>query len=167
MAHYYLCAMKILMVCLGNICRSPLAEGILRAKAKKAKLNWTVESAGTDATLHIGQAPHKYSQQVADFNNIDISKHEATQFVKEDAEHYDFIYVMDDDNYNEVKRISKNLWDKNKVDFLMNEIYPTKNMEIPDPWFGELDGYFEVYNMMNEACKKIIEKALSLTQKQF
>ena len=159
--------MKILMVCLGNICRSPLAEGILGDKAKEAGLNWTVDSAGTGAAYHLGEPPHKLSQEVAEINNIDISNHKARQFVKEDLENYDFIYVMDDDNYNEVKRISKNLWDESKVDFLMNEIYPGKNMEIPDPWFGEIDGYFEVFDMMNEACEKIIEKALSLKQKQF
>lgn len=159
--------MKILMVCLGNICRSPLAEGILRQKALEAGLNWQLDSAGTGANHHLGEPPHKLSQQVANLNNIDISKHKARQFLKEDLQNFDRLYVMDEENFNEVKRISSNFWNKDKVHFLMNEIYPEKNIEIPDPWFGEIDGYFEVYDMMNKACEKIIEKAMSKSKINF
>lgn len=150
-------AMKILMVCLGNICRSPLAEGILQDKAQKAGLDWRAESAGTQA-YDAGSAPHRLSQKVAKYNGVDISKQCCRKFVKEDLLRFDKIYVMDDDNYDEVKRISKNLWDAEKVDFLLNEIHPGKNEHVPDPYYGDESDYHEVYKMISDACDKIIAK---------
>lgn len=149
--------MKILMVCLGNICRSPLAEGILQQKANTLKINWHVDSAGT-AGYHVGEAPHHLSQKVAKQNGIDISKQHCRQFVKEDMLHYDFIYVMDNSNYNDVKKISKELWNEHKVDLLLNELYPGENKNVPDPWYGNEDGYHTVFYMIDRACEKIIEK---------
>ncbi len=151
--------MKILMVCLGNICRSPLAEGILQSKVQKAGLNWTVESAGT-LGHNIGSAPHKYSQKVAKFNGIDISTQTCKHFTKDDILRFDKIYVMDADNYNDVKQIASDNWDDNKVDYLLNELYPGENVEVPDPWYGGEDGFHEVYKMLDEACSKIIENNL-------
>lgn len=149
--------MKILMVCLGNICRSPLAEGILQHKADKLGLNWEVDSAGT-AGYHVGEAPHKLSQKVAKLNGVDISNQRCRQFKKEDFLHYDKIYVMDTSNYNDVKRLSRELWDEKKIDLLLNEIHPQKNESVPDPWYGEEDGYHKVYKMIDEACEEIIKK---------
>jgi protein-tyrosine phosphatase len=150
-------AMKILMVCLGNICRSPLAEGILQHKAWKAGLPWSVESAGTGA-YHIGEPPHKLSVKVAKLNGVDISKQRARLFVKEDFEQFDFIYVMDSSNYNDVKRISGNWWNENKIDLLLNELHPGQNIAVPDPWFGTEPGFHEVFEMIDKACDKIISK---------
>ena len=149
--------MKILMVCLGNICRSPLAEGILQDKAQQAGFNWSVDSAGTGG-YHIGEAPHHLSQKVAKQNGIDIGKQCCRKFVKEDMLSFDKIYVMDTNNYEEIKRISKNLWNERKVDFLMNELHPGKNESVPDPWYGNEDGYKKVYAMIDEACDAIIIK---------
>ena len=149
--------MKILMVCLGNICRSPLAEGILQHKAGQAGLQWSVESAGTGA-YHIGQPPHKLSMKVAKLNGIDISKQRARQFRKDDFEQFDFIYVMDSSNYNDVKRISGKHWNENKIDLLLNEMYPGRNVAVPDPWYGTEEGYHEVFKMIDEACNVIISK---------
>lgn len=145
------------MVCLGNICRSPLAEGILQHKADKLGLNWEVDSAGT-AGYHVGEAPHKLSQKVAKLNGVDISNQRCRQFKKEDFLHYDKIYVMDTSNYNDVKRLSRELWDEKKIDLLLNEIHPQKNESVPDPWYGEEDGYHKVYKMIDEACEEIIKK---------
>ena len=150
--------MKILMVCHGNICRSPLAEGILQHKAKMAGLNWQVESAGT-TSYHTGDEPHCHSQKVARINGIDISDQCAQQFKKEDMLKYDKIYVMDSENYIDVKRMSKELWNEERVELLLNELYPGKNIGVPDPWYGEEDGYHEVFRMISEACDAIIEKA--------
>jgi len=158
MATYYLRAMKILMVCLGNICRSPLAEGILKDKIKKAGLGWEVDSAGT-SHYQTGVAPHNLSQKVARLKGIDICDHCCRQFTKEDMLKFYMIYVMDKENYSEVKRISKELWDKNKVEMLMNEIYPNENREVPDPWYGGEEDYHKVYKMIEEACEKIGEEA--------
>jgi protein-tyrosine phosphatase len=149
--------MRILMVCLGNICRSPLAEGVLQYKAFKAGLQWSVESAGTGA-WHAGEHPHHLSIKVAKKNGIDISKQRARQFVKEDFITYDLIYVMDSSNYTDVKQIAGKLFDETKVDLLMNELYPGQNRNIPDPWFGKEDGYHTVFAMIDGACEKILAK---------
>ncbi|MEP6683456.1 MAG: low molecular weight protein-tyrosine-phosphatase [Parafilimonas sp.] len=149
--------MKILMVCLGNICRSPLAEGILDDKAKKAGLDWTVDSAGTNH-YHTDEPPHKLSQKVAKMHGIDISKQMCRQFHEEDMLNFDKIYAMDNDVYNDIKRISGELWNASKTDLLMNEIYPGENVDIPDPWYGAEPGYDLAYEMIEKACDAIIEK---------
>jgi protein-tyrosine phosphatase len=148
--------MKILMVCLGNICRSPLAEGILQDKAKKAGLNWRVDSAGT-SSYHEGDPPHVLSQKVACVHSIDISKQTCRRFVKEDMLYFDQVYVMDKEVYADVRRISGELWDPEKTRFIMDEIYPGENAEVPDPWFGGEEGYHLVFEMINEACDAIIK----------
>src|SRR5205823_3922156 len=130
------------MVCLGNICRSPLAEGILRQKIKKAGLSWTVESAGTNS-FHIGEAPHYLSQQIAGKNGIDISQQRARRFMKEDFERFDKIYAMAEDVLEEMKWISKEKFNPAKVELLLNEIYPGENRDVPDPWYGAETGYTE------------------------
>ena len=149
--------MKILMVCLGNICRSPLAEGILQHKANAAALNWQVDSAGT-AGYHVGNPPHHLSQKVAKQNGIDISLQQCKQFVQVDMLNYDRIYVMDSSNYNDVKKISGNLWNEQKVDLLLNELYKGENRNVPDPWYGEEDGYHKVFDMIDRACEKIVNR---------
>ena len=149
--------MKILMVCLGNICRSPLAEGILRHKAQKAGLNWSVESAGTNG-YHVGQAPHRFSQKVASVNGIDICQQRARNFSPGDFEKYDKIYAMAEDVIDDMKRIAKSKFNPAKVDLLMNELYPGQNIDVPDPWYGPEPGYHDVYKMIDAACDSIIRK---------
>lgn len=145
------------MVCLGNICRSPLAEGILRQKASNSGLNWTVESAGTNS-YHIGEPPHPLSQKVAKLNGIDICDQRARRFVAEDFEVYDKIYALANDVLDDIRRIAKKNFDPSKADLLMNEIYPGQNLDVPDPWYGPEPGYHEVYNMIDEVCNTIIKK---------
>mgnify|MGYP002398230198 CR=1 FL=1 len=145
------------MVCLGNICRSPLAEGILQQKAFEAGLAWSVESAGTNG-YHNGEAPHPLSQKVARMNGIDISQQRSRKFIPADFDVYDKIYVMAEDVLYDIKRIAKNRFDAGKIDLLMNERYPGKNLDVPDPWYGPEPGYHEVYRMIEEACDAIIEK---------
>jgi len=150
--------MKILMVCLGNICRSPLAEGILEHKAQRAGLHWRLDSAGTTNGYHVGHQPHHLSQKVARMNGIDISNQRARPFTPEDFDHFDKIYAMAKDVLVEMKWISKNKFDDSKVDLLMNEAFPGENMDVPDPWHGAEPGYHEVYKMIDKACDAIIEK---------
>ena len=149
--------MKILMVCLGNICRSPLAEGILKHKVKAAGLNWKIDSAGTNG-YHIGEAPHRLSQKVAKLNGIDICDQKARQFSKEDFNRYDKIFALADDVVDEIKWIAKEKYDPNKVDLLLNELYPGENLSVPDPWYGPEPGYHEVYKLIEAACDAIIRK---------
>ena len=160
----YLCRMKILMVCLGNICRSPLAEGVLQHKAQKAGLEWIVESAGTNS-YHTGEAPHTLSQKVALLNGIDISCQRARRFVKADIENYDRIYAMAEDVIYDMKKIAGSAFDENKIELFLNTLHPGKNMDVPDPWYGPEPGYHEVYKLIDEACDAIIEN-YQITQKQ-
>ena len=149
--------MKILMVCLGNICRSPLAEGILQDKAFKAGLKWSVESAGTNQ-YHTGEAPHPLSQKVATLNNINICNQRARRFAATDFEVYDKIYALAEDVLDEIKRIAGKKFDASKIDLLMNELYPGKNMDVPDPYYGTEPGYHSVFKMLDEVSDTIIEK---------
>lgn len=149
--------MKILMVCLGNICRSPLAEGILQDKAFKAGLTWTIESAGTNS-YHTGEPPHPLSQKVAMLNGIDISQQRARRFTAGDFEVYDKIYALAADVMDEMRRIARNKFDANKTGLLLNELYPGRDMDVPDPWYGPEPGYHEVYALIDKACGAIIEK---------
>jgi protein-tyrosine phosphatase len=149
--------MKILMVCLGNICRSPLAEGILQDKAFKAGLKWSIESAGTES-YHVGQPPHPLSQKVAKQNGIDICNQRARRFVAGDFEVYDKIYALANDVMEDMKQIAKNKFDPSKADLLMNELYPGKNLDVPDPWYGPEPGYHEVFKLLDKVCDRIIER---------
>lgn len=149
--------MKILMVCLGNICRSPLAEGILQEKALKAGLQWTVESAGTNG-YHTGEAPHPLSQKVALGRGIDISCQRARRFTAADIKKYDKIYALAGDVMDDIRRICRNEFDPSKVDLLMNELFPGSNEDVPDPYYGEEPGYHEVYDMIERACERIVER---------
>lgn len=157
--------MKILMVCLGNICRSPLAEGILQHKAKAHHLDIEVDSAGT-GNYHIGEAPHVLSQKVAKENGVTITSQKCRQFNKTDFEIFDKIYVMDSENYNEVKHMAGNYFNETKIDLLLNELYPKQNREVPDPWFGGIEDFRKVYTMVDAACEVIIKKYTSAQQQQ-
>ncbi|WP_462245120.1 low molecular weight protein-tyrosine-phosphatase [Ferruginibacter sp.] len=147
--------MKILMVCLGNICRSPLAEGILQHKASATGLNWVVESAGTNG-YHTGEPPHHLSIKVAELNNIDISNQRSRRFIAEDFERYDKIYAMAEDVMGDMKRIAKSKFDAQKTDLLLNELFPHQNRDVPDPWYGPEKGYHDVFDLIDKACEKII-----------
>jgi len=149
--------MKVLMVCLGNICRSPLAEGILQHKADEAGLGWKVDSAGT-GSWHIGHAPHKLSQKVAGMNGIDICSQKGRQFQPEDMINFDRIYFMDEENYYEAKFMAGILWNAEKAELLLNELYPGENRSVPDPYYGSEDGFHEVFELIAAACDAILTK---------
>lgn len=145
------------MVCLGNICRSPLAEGILQEKADKAGLNWRVESAGTNG-YHTGEAPHPLSQKVARMNGIDISRQRSRRFQAGDFQIYDKIYALAGDVLDDMRRIAKTHWNPAKADLLLNELHPGRDLDVPDPWYGPEPGYHDVYRLIETACDAIIEK---------
>lgn len=152
-------SIKILMVCLGNICRSPLAEGILASKLPKNK--FTVDSAGT-GSWHIGHSPDERSIAVAKKYNINISNQKGRQFSRNDFDSFDYIYVMDNSNYNNVIELAQNQDQKEKVHLILNDLFPNENVDVPDPYFGLPNGFEIVYNMLDEVCdviaKKLIEK---------
>jgi protein-tyrosine phosphatase len=149
--------MRILMVCLGNICRSPIAEGVLKHKAAKNGKNWIVDSAGTES-YHIGEAPHRFSQKICRANGIDISGQCARKFSPDDFERYDKIYAMADDVYREIKRIGGGKAIMSKVEYFLNESMPGSNASVPDPWYGEESGYAEVFELIDKTCSTIVSK---------
>jgi protein-tyrosine phosphatase len=151
-------SVKILMVCLGNICRSPLAEGILASKLPETK--FTVDSAGT-GDWHIGHAPDARSIAEAKIHNLDISRQQGRQFKLTDFDTYDYIYVMDQSNYKNVINLAENLAHKSKVQIILNELYPNENVDVPDPYFGMTNGFEIVYNMLDEVCDIIADKLIA------
>jgi len=148
---------KILMVCLGNICRSPLAEGILQSKVNKEIV--FVDSAGT-AAYHVGNLPDERSIAVAKQYGIDISNQQARKFTEKDFLNFDVIYAMDKSNYQNIISLATSDKDVEKVKMILNESQPDKNYSVPDPYYGGKNGFEEVYKMLNQACDSILYKLL-------
>lgn len=144
---------KILMVCLGNICRSPLAEGILTAMLDPEKFE--VNSAGT-GNYHVGDPPDSRSIAVAKKHGLDISHQRGKHFSTYDFEIYDLIYVMDNANYRDVIKLANNDEEKEKVSLILNQIFPGENVDVPDPYYGGDEGFENVYQMLYQACEKIM-----------
>ncbi len=145
---------RILMVCLGNICRSPLAEGILRSKLPQDR--FVIDSAGT-GNYHIGNPPDSRSIKVADKYGLDITSLRGRQFTRYDFDNFDLIYVMDASNYESVMSLARTEDDKAKVKFVLNEIYPDQNHDVPDPYTGTIHGFENVFKMLDEACEQIAQ----------
>ena len=146
---------KILMVCLGNICRSPLAEGILKSKVHNEKV--FVDSAGTGG-WHIGKLPDKRSVEVAKNHNIDITDQRCRRFIISDFDKFDLIYVMDRSNYETVISISRNQEDIDKVKMIRDEMLSSHGNDVPDPYYGGEGGFESVYHMIDEVCDIIAKK---------
>jgi protein-tyrosine phosphatase len=147
---------KVLFVCLGNICRSAIAEGILIDKVKTEYLNIKVDSAGT-SDYHIGEAPDKRMQQKAIEHNLDISYQKGRQFIKTDFDEFDYIFAMDESNKENILRLSRTEEDINKVALFLEENHPDKNLNVPDPYYGGAQGFEDVYQMLDIACDNFIK----------
>ena len=152
--------MKILMVCLGNICRSPLAHGLLREKVNNIVMHVMVDSAGTSGH-HAGEAPDPRMRSTAKQFGLNIDDLRSRQFSKSDFLNFDLIYVMDASNYNNVISLASSDEDKAKVRLILNESQPGMNLEVPDPYYGGDQGFIDVFNMLDAATDKIIEKHLN------
>ena len=148
--------MKILMVCLGNICRSPLAEGILKEKARRRDLAITVDSAGT-GSWHIGEKPDPRSIQVAGSYNIDITDQRARQFTPADWEHYDLILAMDESNYRDIMARKKPGPAKAELQLILDYVPDSDLKNVPDPYWDD-DGFENVFKLLNEACEQLLEQ---------
>jgi protein-tyrosine phosphatase len=152
--------MNILFVCLGNICRSPIAHGIMQQLIVNNNLPWIVDSAGTNG-LHIGEAPHQHSTSVCAEHGIDISKQVSRLFIHDDFDFFDKIYVMAKDVWIDVSHVAKTNDDMENVDYFLNTIYPNENKNVTDPWYGNRDGYYAVYNEVEKGCNAIMEQLLA------
>jgi protein-tyrosine phosphatase len=149
--------MNILMVCLGNICRSPIAEGILKDKSAKAGLNWRIESAGTNG-FHNGEHPHHLSTKICSQNGIDISSQRSRKFLKKDLLEYDLIFAMANDVIFDIQRIAQDEYSDQKVQLFLEPLYPGKLQNVPDPWYGTEKDFVEVYELIDKACNAIINQ---------
>ncbi len=149
--------MRVLMVCLGNICRSPMAEGILRNKVDQTKLEISVESAGT-SSYHIDEAPDERAIATMKENGINISTLRGREFTAKDFDEFDKIFVMDYSNYENVIALARNEDEKAKVDLILNLIYPNENRSVPDPYFGGDEGFKSVYKMLDASCDALINQ---------
>ena len=149
------------MVCLGNICRSPVAEGILRHKLLSLGIDSiTTDSAGT-SSYHIGEAPDARMRLTSQENGVDIDDLRARQFVPSDYDKFDIIYAMDSSNYNDIIAQARTEEEKSKVKIILNEINPGLNQAVPDPYYGGDDGFQHVFDLLDKATDVIIDKYAS------
>jgi len=146
---------KILMVCLGNICRSPLAEGILKSKIDPNSI--LVDSAGT-GHWHVGQLPDSRSIEVAKKHGLNITDQRGRQFSHNDFLEFDHIFVMDNSNLETVLELAETKKEKEKVQLILDELFPSENVDVPDPYYGGDLGFENVYQMLDQACDKITER---------
>lgn len=151
-------SVKILMVCLGNICRSPLAEGILKSKLDSEK--FFIDSAGT-GHWHIGKAPDKRSVNVAKKNKIDIAAQKCRQFQVIDFDAFDIIYAMDSSNFFDLMDLAPDEKSKNKIKLILDEIYPTEKVDVPDPYYGTENGFDQVFVLLDDVCEVIANRLKS------
>jgi len=146
---------KILFVCLGNICRSPMAEGVFRQRAQDLHLDVSFDSAGTGG-WHAGEAPDKRMQETGQGHGVDISDLRARQFSVSDFDAFDQIYVMDDSNLENVLKLARDANDRGKVKMLLNELYPREDMSVPDPYFGGQQGFEHVFDLLQRSAEKVL-----------
>lgn len=148
--------MRILMVCLGNICRSPLAEGIMAAKIARDDLDWYVDSAGT-GSWHIGARPDSRSIAVAKAHGIDISRQRGRQLSHSDLEDFDLVLAMDDSNYENILALASDEAQRKKVHLVLGFAAPSDHEIVPDPYWND-DGFEHVFQLLDEACEHIVAK---------
>ncbi len=150
-------AKRILMVCLGNICRSPLADGLLLRKINAQNLDAIVDSAGT-ANYHIGKAPDARMIQTAAKHGTALEFLRARQFTYKDFQNFEHILVMDHSNQSNVLKLAQTQDDENKVEFLLDYLYPNQQLEVPDPYYGTSEDFEAVYQLVDQATDALIQK---------
>ena len=155
---------NILFICTGNICRSPLAEGILRYKLKTVHIPAYIDSCGFEA-FHAGDPPDPRAQATAFKNGLDISAHRARLFSTKDFDRFDLIYVMDSSHYKNVMKVARNGSDMSKVDFILNLLYPGKNLGVMDPWYHNNEAFEKVYLQLDQVCELISQKLMNETNR--
>ncbi len=153
--------MKILFVCLGNICRSPIADGVMRSLVAKHNLNWQIDSAGT-SNYHINEAPDKRAQKISKKFGVDISDLRGRQFSSIDFDEFDYIFAMDASNYQNIIKLARSQSDIDKVELFLNRLEPGMNRGVQDPWYD--DALFEpVFKEIEKTCELILSELSSNT----
>jgi protein-tyrosine phosphatase len=152
--------MKILFVCTGNICRSPMAEGLLRNKLKLAGLEAEIDSCGFEP-FHVGDHPDYRAEAISRKNGIDISGHVARLFRKQDFDRFDRIYVMDSSHYYGLKTMARTEEDMSKVDYILNLLNPGKDLQVDDPWYHDMNAFERVFRQLEAACDNLVAGIVS------
>ncbi|MBA2422470.1 MAG: low molecular weight phosphotyrosine protein phosphatase [Chitinophagales bacterium] len=155
--------MKILFVCLGNICRSPMAEGVMRNLIQEHNLDWEVESAGTES-YHVGECPDNRAKRTAAKYGLDISRQVAKQISSKDFEWFDLIYALATDVMDEILSLKGSITHRDKIKLFMDELFPGEYRDVPDPWYGDESGFDPVYHLIKQGCEKIIERHMASSQ---
>ena len=149
---------KILMVCHGNICRSPLAKFLMiKHLGEKKVAGYEVDSAGTSGS-HAGEAPDARTMANALTHGLDVSTNRAKQFRSTDFAKFDRIYVMDSANYSDVMLLAETQEEKDKVCLFLDAAHPGSNDSVPDPWYGGEKGFEKVFHIIDKACISIADK---------
>lgn len=143
------------MVCLGNICRSPMAEGIMKKKLEDNNIEGFVDSCGFES-FHTGDSPDRRGVETALKHGVDISKQKSRLFKVADFDNFDKIYVMDKNNYRDVSAVARNEEDLKKVDLIMNLVHPGSGMPVPDPYYGGASGFNKTWDLLDQATDVII-----------
>ena len=150
--------MNVLFICLENVCRSPVAEALLKKKFEENNIEGKVSSAGFESFM-INEPVGDCVREMGTKHDLDLSESRARIFTTSDFDEYDIIYVMDTQNYRDVKDLARDESDLAKVDYLMNTVYPGRNKTVPNPFSdGKID-FDEVYEMLDKATDKIVEMA--------
>lgn len=144
------------MICLGNICRSPLAEGIMKTKVPA---DFLVDSAGT-ISLHEGEHPDKRAIKTAANHGIDISSQRSRPITRRDFEIFDKIYCMDIDVFEDVISKAKNEAERQKVSLFLEVLGDHKNAEVPDPYWGSMEDFEKVFQLLEKGCNEISNQIL-------
>jgi len=150
--------MNIIFICNENVCRSPVAEALLKKKFKENNIEGTIASAGFESFM-INEPVGDCVREMALKHHLDLTESKARIFTSEDFDEYDMIYVMDTQNFRDVKDVARNKNDQQKVDYIMNVLTPGRNMTIPNPFTDGKINFKKVYNMLNNATDKIVELA--------
>ncbi|HRW75513.1 MAG: low molecular weight phosphotyrosine protein phosphatase [Lewinellaceae bacterium] len=150
--------MKILMVCLGNICRSPLAEGIFRRHVETRGLDWTIDSAGT-GSWHAGERPDPRSIRIAERNGLDISTQRARQVHPDDFMEFNLIFAMDKTNLRHLLDMREGRHRGADIHLFLDYAHPGTSEDVPDPYWDD-QGFARVYHMLDEASGMVIERII-------
>ncbi|MBC6996395.1 low molecular weight phosphotyrosine protein phosphatase [Lewinella lacunae] len=150
--------MRILNVCLGNICRSPLAEGLLRRAVEARGLSWEISSSGT-ANYHVGKAPDRRSVAIGKAHQLDISGQRAQQVTRADLDHYDLILAMDRQNLADLQALATTPAQLQKIHLFLDfaGLRATEGPDVPDPYWDD-SGFASVYALLERAAERIVER---------